>query len=385
MCTKRRLCCASTSEILDERELPHDLPKVLKYFQKVQDCHGRIHACYEASSCGFGLQRALDAQGILCEVVAPSSIPCRSGERVKTDRRDARKLATLYAADLRTTISIPDEEQEAIRSLLRCRGDLTETFTRVKQRILAFLLTRGFQYPGKTRWTKTFHTWVRTLPMGEMDQITLHTYLYQLEQLEQEVHRIEADLAAVATRARYQAPVKVLMAFRGIGLVTALTLIFDLGDIRRFSHPRQLMAYLGLVPSEHSSGTRTKRDGITKTGNVHVRNAVISAAWKYARPPRCSRELKERQQAMSAEVAAVTWKAQRRLYKRFHKLCQTKPRCVANTAIARGTGRLFVGGTAPGKPIDHHPRAGLNHGLGRSDWHGWRTHETPLRASASYR
>ena len=109
---------ASTSEILDERELPHDLPKVLKYFQKVQDCHGRIHACYEASSCGFGLQRALDAQGILCEVVAPSSIPRRSGERVKTDRRDARKLATLYAADLLTTISIPDEEQEAIRSLL---------------------------------------------------------------------------------------------------------------------------------------------------------------------------------------------------------------------------------------------------------------------------
>ncbi len=145
--------------------------------------------------------------------------------------------------------------------MLRCRGDLTETLTRVKQRILAFLLMRGFQYPGKTRWTKTFHTWVRAVPMGEMDQITLHTYLYQLEQLEQEVHRIEADLAAVATRARYQAPIRVLMAFRGIGLVTALTLIFEFGDLRRFSHPRQLMAYLGLVPSEHSSGNRTKRGG----------------------------------------------------------------------------------------------------------------------------
>ncbi len=326
---------AFRGEVLDERELLHDLPKVLRYFRKVQDRHGRVDACYEASSCGFGLQRALEAQGISCEVVAPSSIPRRPGERVKTDRRDARKLATLYAAGLLTTISIPDEEQEAIRSLLRCRGDLTETITRTKQRILAFLLMRGFQYPGKSRWTKTFHTWVRALPMPEVDQITLHTYLHQLDQLEQEVCRIEADLAAVADRARYQAPVKVLMAFRGIGLVSALTLIFELGDIRRFSHPRQLMAYLGLVPSEHSSGNRTKRGGITKTGNVHVRNAVISAAWKYTRPPRCSRVLKERQQAVSAEVVAVTWKAQRRLYKRFHKLCQTKSRCVANTAVAR--------------------------------------------------
>lgn len=326
---------ALTGEILDEQELLHDLPKVLKYFRKIQDHHGRVHACYEASSCGFGLQRALEAQGISCEVVAPSSIPRRSGERVKTDRRDARKLATMYAAGLLTTISIPDEEQEAIRSLLRCRGDLTETITRTKQRILAFLLTRGFQYPGKARWTQKFHVWVRALPMPEIDQITLHTYLHQLEQLEHEVHRIEADLRALASRARYQALVKVLMAFRGIGLVTALTLVFELGDIRRFSHPRQLMAYLGLVPSEHSSGNRTKRGGITKTGNVHVRNAVISAAWKYTRPPRCSRMLKERQQAVSAEVVAVTWKAQRRLYKRFHKLGQTKPRCVANTAIAR--------------------------------------------------
>ena len=326
---------AFKGEILDERELVHDLPKVHKYFQRLEDRHVRVHACYEASSCGFGLQRALEAQGVSCEVVAPSSIPRRPGERVKTDRRDARKLATLYAAGLLTTISIPDEEQEAIRSLLRCRGDLTGTIGQTKQRILSFLQTRGFVYPGKTRWTQKFDDWVCALPMPEIDHITLHTYLHQLEQLEREVISIKTDLEAIANRDRYKAPVKVLMAFRGIGLVTALTLVFELGDIRRFSHPRQLMSYLGLVPSEHSSGNRTKRGGITKTGNVHVRNAVISAAWKYARPPRCSRVLKERQQAVSAEVVAITWKAQRRLYKRFHKLCQTKARCVANTAVAR--------------------------------------------------
>ena len=235
----------NTGEVLDERELPHDLPKVIKHLLKIEDRHGKIHTCYEASSCGFGLQRALEAHGISCEVVAPSSIPRRPGERVKTDRRDARKLATLYAAGLLTTINIPDEDQEAIRSFLRCRSDLTDTIVRTKQRILAFLLTRGFRYPDKSHWTKMFHTWVRALPMAEMDRTTLHTYLYQLEQLEHEVCSLEADLAEVANEDRYEAPVKVLMAFRGIGLVNALTLIFELGDIRRFAHPRQLMAYLG--------------------------------------------------------------------------------------------------------------------------------------------
>ena len=158
---------ASTGRVLDERELPHDVPKVIKYLLKIQERHGKIRTCYEASSCGFGLQRALEAHGISCEVVAPSSIPRRPGERVKTDRRDARKLATLYAAGLLTTINVPGEEQEAIRSLLRCRGDLTDTITRTKQRILAFLMTRGFRYPGKSRWTKAFRTWICALPMAE--------------------------------------------------------------------------------------------------------------------------------------------------------------------------------------------------------------------------
>lgn len=235
---------AFTGGVLDKRELLHDLPQVLKYFWKIQARHGRVHACYEASSCGFGLQRALEAQGISREVVAPSSIPRRSGERVKTDRRDARELATLYVADLLTTISIRDEEQEAIRSSLRRRGDLTETINRTKQRILSFLQTRWFVYPRKTCWTQMFRTSVRALSMPEIDQITLHTYLHQFEQLEHELHRIETDLQAVAIRARRKALVKILMAFRGIGLVTALTLVVELGDIRRFSHPQQLEAYL---------------------------------------------------------------------------------------------------------------------------------------------
>jgi len=326
---------AKTGVILDERELPHDLPKVTKYLQKVQDQHGLLHSCYEASSCGFGLQRTLDAKGISCEVIAPSSIPRRSGDRVKTDRRDAQKLATLYAAGLLTPICIPDEEQEALRSLLRCRGDFSETITKTKQRILAFLQVRGFQYSGKTRWTKTFHTWLRALPVTGVDQNTLQTYLHQLDQLEQEMLRIEEDLSEQVEEGPYAATIKVLLAFRGIGLVTALTFALELGDLRRFANPRQLMAYLGLVPSEHSSGSHTQRGGVTKTGNTHVRKALVSAAWKYTHPPRSSRVLQQRQQAVKAEVITLSWKAQQRLYKRFHHLSQTKSRCIANVAIAR--------------------------------------------------
>ncbi|MYF64321.1 MAG: IS110 family transposase [Rhodothermaceae bacterium] len=264
----------------------------------------------------------------------PSSTPRRSGERVKTDRRDASYLASLYAASLMTTINIPDEEQEAIRSMLHCREDLRETLSRSKQQILTCLLTRGFQCTGKSHWTKMIHTWVRALPVTEMDQITLHIYLCELERLEQEVFRHEVDLAEVTNQGRCQEPVKVLIAFRGISLVSALTLIFELGDTRQFAHPRQLIAFLGLVPSKHNSVNRAKRDGTTKTGNVHVGNAMISAARKCARPPRCSWVLIEWQQAVSAEVVSITWKSQHRLDKCFQGVFQTKPRCGADTAVA---------------------------------------------------
>ena len=205
MCVHKKtiiLCVynVSTGEVLDEQELPYDLPKVLKYLQKIQNRHGRVHACYEASSYGFSLQRALEAQRITCEVIAPSSVPRRSGKRVKMGRRKVQMLAKLYAAGSLKTIRILDEEQEAIRSVLRCREDLIGTMTRMRQRILAFLQRRGFQYPGKICWTATFHTWARALPMTKIDQNTLQTYLRQLEQLGQEVKKIEASLVKSATK-----------------------------------------------------------------------------------------------------------------------------------------------------------------------------------------
>ncbi len=245
------------------------------------------------------------------------------------------KLATLYAKGLLTPVCVPEEEQEAARSLLRCRADLVESITRTKLRILSFIQTRGFRYTGATNWTKAHRKWIRALPARAVDQVTLQTYLHNLTYLEQEVHRLEQQLAEEAEKDRYREPMGVLMAFRGIGFVTAMTLVCELGDIRRFAHPRQLMAFLGLVPSEYSSADHTQRGSITKTGNTQVRKALVSTAWKYAVPPRCSKVLRERQQGVSAEVVLLAWKAQCRLYKRFRKLSQTKSRCVANTAVAR--------------------------------------------------
>ncbi len=324
-----------TGEIIDERQLPNDLPKIRKYMDRVRKQHGEPQCCYEASSCGFVLYRALRAMDVQCAVIAPSSIPRRSGDRVKTDRRDARKLATLYAAGLLTPVTVPDEEREAVLALVRCRADLVDTLTRTKQRALFFVQARGYRYTGGSHWTGAFRAWIAALPLSTVDQCTQHAYLHKIAYLEQEVRRIEDLLVHQAQSARYRDTINVLMAFRGIALVTALTLACELGDIRRFAHPRQLMAYLGLVPSEHSSGDRVKRGGITKTGNSHARKALVSAAWKYAAAPRYSAALRDRQQGVSAEIVRIAWKAQCRLHKRFRKLIHTKSRCVANVAVAR--------------------------------------------------
>ena len=324
-----------TGVIVDERQLVHDVPRVRKYLAKLQREHGELACCYEASSCGYGLQRVLAAHGIPCEVIAPTSIPRRAGDRVKTDRRDAQNLACLYAGGLLTPVTVPDEDQEAVRSLLRCRADFVQTAAQTKHRILSFVQTRGFRYSGATNWTKAFRAWVNALSLTGADQLTLQAYLHNLEYQEMGIRNLEDQLAEAARQEPLRPAVQVLMAFRGIGLITALTVVCELGDIRRFSHPRQLMAYLGLVPSEYSSGNRTRRGAITKTGNTQVRTALVSAAWKYTAPPRCSKVLLERQQRVSAEVVTLSWKAQTRLYQKFAKLSRTKLRPVAAVAVAR--------------------------------------------------
>ena len=325
----------ASGELCHEEQLPNEPAKIRKLIQRIRRRFGEPQCCYEASSCGFVLYRFLRDLGVDCDVIAPSSIPRRSGDRIKTDRRDARKLATLYAAGLLSAVAVPDEELEATRALLRCRAALVDERTRTKHRTTQFLQTRGFVFRGGSNWSQRFWRWLAKIELGGVDQVVLETYVHLLHYLDAQIQALEEHLEEEAQKERYRDTVSVLGAFRGIALITALSLACEIGDIRRFAHPRQLMAYLGLVPSEHSSGRRTERGSITKAGNRRARTALVSAAWKYAARPTRGPVLIKRQRAVSAEVLTISWKAQHRLYKRFHALAHRKARSVAAVAIAR--------------------------------------------------
>jgi len=261
----------------------------------------------------------------------------------KTDRRDAEKLATMYTAGFLTAVTVPDPELESTRALVRCRAALVTDLTRTKHRAIKFLQTRGLVYRERTNWSQRFWLWLAKVELGEVDQLVLDTYTYQVHYLEVQITALEAELKEEAKKDRYADAVAVLGAFRGIALITALTLVCELGDIRRFAHPHQLMAYLGLVPSEHSSGNQVRRGPITKSGNTHARKAIVSAAWKYAARPAKPRALKERQVGLNPGVIVTSWKAQQPLYKRFHALAFRKSRSVAVVAVARElTGFLWA-------------------------------------------
>lgn len=326
---------SSTGEILSQEQLKNQPVSIGKFIKRTRARFGEPRCCYEASSCGFVLYRQLRDLRVECDVIAPSSIPRRSGDRIKTDRRDAEKLATLYAAGLLTAVDVPDEELEATRSLVRCRAALVTDLTRTKHRAIKFLQTRGFVYRDGTNWSQRFWLWLAKVELSDVDQTVLDAYVHLVHYLEAQITTIEAHLKDEAQKERYAGAVATLGAFRGIALITALTLVCELGDIRRFAHPRQLMAYLGLVPSEHSSGNSTKRGSITKSGNAHARKAIVSAAWKYAARPARGHPLRKRQVGLSPSVIALSWRAQQRLYKRFHALAFRKPRSVAAVAVAR--------------------------------------------------
>jgi transposase len=244
-------------------------------------------------------------------------------------------LATLFAAGLLTAIEVPDEELERTRALVRCRADLVGNLTQTKHRTTRMLQSRGHVF-GKTKnWTLKFRAWLKKVELEGADQIVLTAYIDMIDYLEGQIGALEAQIGREAETERFRATVQVLGAFPGVALVTAMTLACELGDIRRFESPRQLMAFLGLVPSEYSSGNTTRRGSITKTGNTHARRVLVSAAWKYARRPTRSQALKKRQEGASPAVIAIVSKAQHRLHKKFHKLVIRRPRSVAAVAVAR--------------------------------------------------
>src|SRR5947208_8952848 len=295
-----------------------------------------LQFCYEAGPCGYGIQRQLSAHGHECVVVAPSLIPKRAGDRVKTDRRDAASLAKLHRAGELTAVWVPDPQHEAMRDLVRARLDAVHSLRRSRQQLSGFLLRQGCHY-GRPAWTKLHRRWLAGLRFEQaVHHIVLEDYLAAVEVAAARRDRLTAQIEAMLPDWTLAPVVAALQTMRGMALVNAASLIAELGDLSRFANPRQLMAYLGLVPSEHSSGASVKRGGITKAGNGAARRLVIEAAWGYRFPPRLSRELLLRQEKQPKPIRDIAWKGQVRLCARYRRLARTaKPANVVTTAIAR--------------------------------------------------
>src|SRR5271170_8041154 len=295
-----------------------------------------LRFCYEAGPCGYGIQRRLSAQGHECVVVAPSLIPKRAGDRVKTDRRDAASLAKLHRAGELTAVWVPDARHEAMRDLVRARLDAVHSLRRARQQLSGFLLRQGCHY-GRPAWTKLHRRWLAGLKFDQaVHHLVLEDYIQAVEAAEARRDRLTAQIEAMLPDWTLAPVVAALQTMRGIALVNAASLIAELGDLSRFTNPRQLMAYLGLVPSEQSSGASVKRGGLTKAGNSAARRLLIEAAWCYRFPARISRELLLRQEELPKAIRDIAWKGQVRLCARYRKLARTgKPANVVTAAIAR--------------------------------------------------
>jgi transposase len=282
---------------------------------------GSLLIVYEAGPCGFGLSRELTANGYRCEVVAPSRIPRRPGDRIKTDRRDALKLAGLARAGELVSVRVPDARDEAIRDLSRSRVDAVRARLKARQQLKALMLRQGQRYSGKTSWSAAHERHLSKVSFEHAAQnIAFTEYRLAVSEGEGRVRRLSEALAYEVEHWRHQPLVGAVMSLRGLDLVAASTVIAELGDLRRFAHPRELMGYLGLVPCEHTSGSKRRLGAITKTGNGHVRRMLIEAAWNYRFAPRISLPLQKRQESQPPAIREISWRAQLRLTHRYRRL-----------------------------------------------------------------
>lgn len=317
--------------------IPGDLEALGKVVRTLRAPGRRLRFVYEAGPCGFGIHRHLTTQGEDCVVVSPSHIPKRSGDRIKTDRRDGNALARLHRAGELTAIYIPTAEDEALRDLVRAREDAVGVSTQAKHRLKAFLLRQGRRYPGPARWTIPSRRWLADLSFpSAAPHIALQEYRDTIDEAERRLARLTEQLRQLVPAWRWASVVAALQALRGVSFVTAVGLVAEIGDLQRFQHPRELMAYLGLVPSEHSSGPNVRRGAITKAGNPHARRLLAEAAWAYQGIPRIGRQALYRQEALPKSVRDIAWKAQLRLTTRFRRLVargKAKPKVA--TAVAR--------------------------------------------------
>jgi len=312
------------------------LDKVIRNLGRNNKGH-QLHFVYEAGPCGYQIYRHLTSQGHACSVVAPSRVPKHSGNRIKNDRRDALMLARLHRAGELSAVYVPHTEDEAMRDLTRAREDAKIDEKKCKQRLLAFLLRSGHRYTGSSLWSKAHIGWLSDIKMPHRSQqIVFQEYIEALNQCKTRVQRLTDQIRQLLPDWRLAPLVYALQSLRGVSLIVASTTVAELGDLKRFDSPVELMSYLGLVPSEHSSGQKTRRGSITKAGNAHVRRMLVEAAWTYRFRARITRALLKRQEGLPQHIRDIAWKAQLRLCARYRYLwARGKARQVVVTAIAR--------------------------------------------------
>lgn len=310
---------------------------VARLAKKLAGAHGRLRFSYEAGPCGYGLYRQLTALGHECIVAAPALVPKRPGERVKTDRRDGMALARHDRAGELTAVWVPEPADEAMRDLVRARQQAVVAMRRGRQHLQALLLRQGRIWNGGKSWTRNHLAWIAALSWKHAaHRVLVDEHLAAIAEAAARRDRLTREIAALVPSWRFAPIVAALQAMRGIALISAVTLAAAIGDVTRFQTARQLMAYLGLVPSEHSSGPKVRRGEITKAGNGEARRVLIEGAWTYRSPARLSPAMKARQAALPKPVRDIAWKAQQRLCPRYRKLAAKGklPQVVA-TAIAR--------------------------------------------------
>ncbi len=284
---------------------------------KLQD----LSICYEAGPTGFVLARRLRQLNVHCVVLSPSQTQRKPNEKIKTDKRDAKKIAKLFRNGDITEVRVPPALDEAVRDLCRARTDASDDLSRAKQRLGSFLLRNGFRYDGKTKWTPAHMRYLRHLTLPDPTQaLVLEGYLQTIDRCLEQIRFFEDKIKEVLADWEWKPIVEALMACKGFKEVAAMTIISELGDLRRFKSPRQLMAFLGLVPGEHSSGSKRRQGSITKCGNGHARWMLCESAQAYRRQPKISAALSKRQEGQPREVKTLSWRMQQRLNKRYRRL-----------------------------------------------------------------
>lgn len=296
------------------------IKRMLKEFAKLSKEY-ELRTCYEAGPCGYTIKRILDKNKITCDVIAPSLIPSKSGDRIKTDKKDACKLARYYRAGELTAIGVPEEEQEAVRDIVRCREDISQELVKIKQKTNHFLIRHGYGYSGKTNWSKKHITWIKSIKFeDEKLKYVLDKYINSIMIFELELKDITEKIEQIAETEKYRKKVETLRAYKGIKTITAMLIISEIVDFRRFSNPKELMSYLGLVPSEYSSGSKEHKGSITKCGNNRVRRTLVETGWHYAKNARITSRMTKQLRLIDESLREEPIKALHRLHKKYYHL-----------------------------------------------------------------